>query len=158
MPPSLSLFFRFLSGAVIQPRRDDPYSTATISQAGNKHVNQQRKSIKGRSRKHRSSRPKGPMPLGGMEFTLPADLGIEHAATLHTTLAPLLATIEPVALAAHEVSRLHTASLQVLAAFVRERAAAGGPTTWREPSSLLRESAIRAGLDAALGLTAASSN
>ena len=93
-----------------------------------------------------------------MEFTLPADLGIEHATALHATLSPLLATLEPVSLVAGSVSRLHTASLQVLAAFVRERTAAGGPTTWREPSSLLRESAIRAGLDSALGLTAASSN
>jgi hypothetical protein len=91
-----------------------------------------------------------------MEFTLPADLGIEHAATLHATLAPLLATTEPVALAAHEVSRLHTASLQVLVAFVRERTLAGGPTSWREPSALLRESAARIGIDTALGLTVAS--
>jgi hypothetical protein len=93
-----------------------------------------------------------------MEFTLPADLGIEHAGALHATLAPLLATFEPVALVAPGVSRLHTASLQVLAAFVRDRAAAGGLTTWREPSALLRECAIRAGLDGPLGLTAATSN
>ena len=92
-----------------------------------------------------------------MEFTLPADLGIEHVAALHTALTPMLASPEPVALIAPGVSRLHTASLQVLAAFVSERASAGGPTTWREPSALLRESAIRAGLDATLGLTAASS-
>jgi hypothetical protein len=118
-------------------------------------VNQQRKSMKSRARKRRSG---GPLPLGGMEFTLPADLGIEHAATLHATLAPLLATLEPVSLAAHDVRRLHTASLQVLVAFVRERAAAGGPTTWRDPPALLRENAIRAGLDAALGLTSPSSN
>ena len=118
----------------------------------------QRSSTKSKTRTPRSRRSSAPLALDGMEFTLPADLGIEHATALHTSLSPLLATLEPVSLVARGVSRLHTASLQVLVAFVRERTAAGGPTTWCEPSSLLRESAIRAGLDSALGLTAASSN
>ena len=93
-----------------------------------------------------------------MAFTLPADLGIEHAAALHTTLSPLLATTAPVELVARDVSRVHTASLQVLAAFVRERTSAGGPTTWRDAPALLRESAMQIGLAAALGLTATVSN
>lgn len=118
----------------------------------------EQRSRKSRTRKRRAIRPGSPLRLEGMEFTLPADLGIEHSTALHATLAPLLATTEPVALVAHHVRRLHTASLQVLVAFVRDRASAGGQTTWRQPSPLLRESAIRSGLDAALGLTAASSN
>jgi hypothetical protein len=87
-----------------------------------------------------------------MEFTLPADLGIEHAAALHQTLSPLLATLEPVALVASGVSRLHTASLQVLAAFVRERAAAGYATNWRNPAGALLAAARQLGLSAALAL------
>ena len=121
-------------------------------------MKQQRPSRKSRSGKRRSGRTVAPLAFGGMEYTLPADLGIEHASALHTALSPLLATLEPVALVGPAVSRLHTASLQVLAAFVNERASAGGSTSWRQPSALLRESAIRAGLDATLGLTSASSN
>jgi anti-anti-sigma regulatory factor len=111
------------------------------------------RSIKSRTGKRRPV-PAAPLPLEGMTFTLPADLGIEHAAALHATLAPLLATTEPVVLVAHDVCRLHTASLQVLAAFVRDRAAAGGPTLWRNPPAVMRESVSRLGLEAVLGLAA----
>jgi STAS domain len=115
------------------------------------------RSIKSRSGKRRPV-PAAPLPLEGLAFTLPSDLGIEHATALHATLAPLLATTEPVALVARDVRRLHTASLQVLAAFVRDRAAAGGPTLWRDPPALLSESAVRLGLDTVLGLAPAPSN
>ncbi|MGH8442909.1 MAG: STAS domain-containing protein [Nevskiaceae bacterium] len=121
-------------------------------------MSQHRTSTKAGSRKRGSGRRAAPLRLEGMAFTLPADLGIEHAATLHSTLSPLLATTAPVELVASDVSRVHTASLQVLAAFVRERTSAGGPTTWRAPSALLRESAIRAALDTTLGLSAVSAN
>jgi hypothetical protein len=113
---------------------------------------------KSRSRKRLCAHTGAPLPLGGIDFSLPTDLGIEHAAALHATLAPLLATLEPVALRAEAVCRLHAASLQVLAAFMRDRAAAGSTTTWHNPPPLLRESAARAGLDAVLGLTADSPN
>lgn len=95
-----------------------------------------------------------------MELTilLPADLGIEHAATLRATLAAQVTTREPVVLVASEVRGLHTATLQVLAAFVSVRTAAGCPTTWRNPPAILRESAARLGLECLLGLTTVSLN
>ena len=85
-------------------------------------------------------------------LNLPADLGIEKAAELHALLAPYVDAPGPVALAASGVSRLHTAGLQVLAAFVRTRAAAGRATVLQDPSTELRGAAARLGLAAHLGL------
>ena len=82
---------------------------------------------------------------------LPADLGIEHAAELQAQLAPHL-YVGGVTLAAGEVSRVHTAALQVLGAFVRSRAAGGHATAWQNPSPELREACARLGLDSLLGL------
>jgi len=87
--------------------------------------------------------------------TLPADLGIEQAARLHALLSPHFEDAAPVTLAAGGVSRLHTAGLQVLAAFVSGRAAAGRATTLDNPSTELRSAAARLGLSRVLGLASA---
>lgn len=89
-------------------------------------------------------------PLG-----LPAELGIENAAALRALLAPRLADEGVVVLAAAGVARLHTAGLQVLAAFVSSRAAAGRGTVLDNPSAELRSAAARLGLVPLLGLGAA---
>ena len=93
---------------------------------------------------------------GAQAITLPAELGIENAAQLHALLAPHLARREPVVLEVPDVARLHTAALQVLAAFARTRADAGCLTEWHQPAAPLREGAARLGLEALLGLAAGS--
>ena len=54
-------------------------------------------------------------------LTLPADLGIEFAATLKETLAPLLEQEGELVIDGSQASRLHCASLQLLATFFQSR-------------------------------------
>lgn len=54
-------------------------------------------------------------------LTLPADLGIESASDLKALLAPLLDDPAEVAIDGSAASRLHCASLQLLAAFLMHR-------------------------------------
>lgn len=86
---------------------------------------------------------------------LPSDLGIEHARELHAQLAGHLEAPE-VTLEAPEVHRVHTATLQVLASFVRTRAAAGRATAWSRLSAVLADGAAKLGLDSMLGFPPAS--
>lgn len=83
---------------------------------------------------------------------LPRDLGIEQAAELNRLLATLVSRPERVVIEAAGVWSLHTATLQLLATFIRTRRRAGCVTEWREPSEILRAGAARLGLAAALGL------
>lgn len=85
-------------------------------------------------------------------IALEPDLGIEAAARLHAQLAPVLAQKKQVALDAAAVSRLHGASMQVLAAFVRARDAAGRKTRFQDPSPALRDAARAMGLTSTFGL------
>lgn len=59
---------------------------------------------------------------------LPADLGIETATDLKDLLSPALDCASAVQLDGQAVSRLHCASLQLLAAFVLARRQAGHDT------------------------------
>lgn len=59
---------------------------------------------------------------------LPADLGIESSAELQQLLLPHVATEGLVQLDGQAVSRLHCASLQLLAAFVMSRRQGNHPT------------------------------
>jgi len=93
-------------------------------------------------------------PLHPATVTLPAELGIETARELYALLAPYAAYRERVTLELPQVSRLHTAAFQVLAAFVRSRTAIGCATEWRDPPRPLIDAAARLGLAAALGLPA----
>lgn len=95
-------------------------------------------------------------PLQPATVTLPAELGIETVRELYALLAPYAAHRERVTLQLRGVSRLHTAAFQVLAAFVRSRAAIGYTTDWRDPPRPLLEAAAHLGLGAALGLPAPS--
>ncbi|HEY9547787.1 MAG TPA: hypothetical protein VIR56_17385 [Solimonas sp.] len=71
---------------------------------------------------------------------LPADLGIERLAELRAQLAP---TFEMTVLRidGSAISRVHGATLQLLAAFCRDRTAAGHVTHWQSPSTVLRDAA-----------------
>jgi len=86
-------------------------------------------------------------------ITLGPDLGIENAAAVHQQLTPLLTSRRVVKLEIPRVDRLHTATLQVLCAFIRDRAAARRRTRLDDPPVELREAARLLGLTAALGLT-----
>lgn len=84
-------------------------------------------------------------------FTLQPDLGIEHVTELQAALAPQLALDGPLVLDGSQVRRVHTAGLQLLHAFVRERAGAGRSTTITDPSTALDEAVRLLALDASLG-------
>ena len=66
-------------------------------------------------------------------LTLQADLSIEHVAELQAALAPHLAAEATLVLDGSQVRRVHSAGLQLLHAFVRERAGAGHGTTVLAP-------------------------
>lgn len=85
--------------------------------------------------------------------TLNRDLGIEACLELKEMLACHLDAPE-VELDAGAVERVHTASVQVLVAWLRARAAAGHLTGWRVCSEALRSAAGTLGLAAILGLDA----
>lgn len=74
--------------------------------------------------------------VSASQLDLSADLGIERVTELRAQLLPLLATPR-LSLDAGAVARVHSAALQVLAAFTRDRRAAGHETKWRAPSTVL---------------------
>jgi hypothetical protein len=88
------------------------------------------------------------------KVSLPSRFGIEAAADLHARLAPHVDAREPVEIEVAAPDRVHTAALQVLAAFFRTRADAGRATRWRDPPAIVRDSATQLGLETALGLAA----
>ncbi len=86
-----------------------------------------------------------------MPLSLQADLGIEQVTDMQATLQSHLddATLE---LSGAEVRRVHTAGLQLLHAFIRERAARGLSTTITLPSPTLVEAARQLALAVSLGV------
>ena len=89
-----------------------------------------------------------------MPLSLQADLGIEQVAALHAALQPHFddAVLE---LSGADVRRVHTAGLQLLHAFMRDRAARGRVTTITLPSPTLVEAARQLALAASLGVDSA---
>lgn len=85
------------------------------------------------------------VPLGG-------DLGIEAAADLKILMAPHLDEPQLLLLDAGQVHRVHTACMQVLCTFVRERRSAGYETRFVGASEGFVDAARLLGLDAHLGL------
>ncbi len=79
-------------------------------------------------------------------------LGIETAAELKTLLQAHLDHKDPVALDASQVQRVHTASIQLLCAFVRDRRKAGKATTIEPCADSLRDAASVLGVSTDLGL------
>lgn len=86
------------------------------------------------------------------ELTLQSDLGIEQVGALQQALLPHLEDDEPVALAADRVERVHAAGLQLLHAFVRDRAGAGRRTTITLASPALANAARQLALAVSLGI------
>jgi len=79
-------------------------------------------------------------------WTLDADLGIDHTASLREQLARRIEDAEPVVFEAGDVQRLHASTLQLLLMFCRDRHAAGRSTVWRNPSTSLQAAAKTVGL------------
>ena len=84
--------------------------------------------------------------------TLSPEWGIEASETLKAALAPHLDDVGEVVLAAAEAGRVHSASLQLLAAFVRTRRQAGRATRIAPCADAVRDAAVSLGLAAELGL------
>lgn len=80
------------------------------------------------------------------------DLGIEAAADLKALLLPHLESKRSVSIDASAVERVHSASLQLLFAFVRDRDQAGRKTSIDGATKPLLDAARLLGMSAALGL------
>ncbi|WP_187471095.1 STAS domain-containing protein [Luteimonas viscosa] len=85
-------------------------------------------------------------------LTLQTDLGIERVADLHAALQPHLEDDVPLQLAGDRVERVHAAGLQLLHAFVRDRAARGQSTTITQASPALAAAARQLALAVSLGV------
>jgi ABC-type transporter Mla MlaB component len=79
-------------------------------------------------------------------------LGIENVAALREQLVKPARSKSPVTLTFERIDQVHTAALQVLCAFVRDRAAAKGTTRIQAPDEL-RNAAQLLGVSDLLGLT-----
>ncbi|QSX77589.1 STAS domain-containing protein [Agrilutibacter solisilvae] len=86
------------------------------------------------------------------ELPLQSDLGIEHVTELQACLQPHLEDEGPLALTGDRVERVHAAGLQLLHAFVRDRAARGHQTTVTLASTILASAARQLGLAVSLGV------
>lgn len=88
------------------------------------------------------------------QLSLQTDLGIERVAELQAALQPLLEEDGPLLLAGDRVERVHAAGLQLLHAFVRDRAARGHQTTITLASPSLAAAARQLALAVSLGVDA----
>lgn len=78
--------------------------------------------------------------------TCQAELDISAASTLQQQLLAVMQTREPVEIEAQNVSRIHTAALQLFLSAIRDAQTLGLAFQWREPSSALVEGARLLGL------------
>ena len=88
-------------------------------------------------------------------LTLQTDLGIERVAELQAALQPHLEADAPLEIAGDAVERVHAAGLQLLHAFVRDRAARGLRTTITHASPTLAAAARQLALAVSLGVDGA---
>ncbi|MEE7547485.1 STAS domain-containing protein [Xanthomonas sp. Kuri4-1] len=90
--------------------------------------------------------------------SLGEDLGIETSTDLKQKLAPFLAQEGELLLDAGQVRRIHTASVQLLCAFVDARRQAGRATGFDGCNDTFKDAARLLGVSEALGLTASNDN
>ncbi|MFC7521821.1 lipid asymmetry maintenance protein MlaB [Xanthomonas populi] len=86
------------------------------------------------------------------------DLGIETSTDLKQKLAAVLAEDGELVLDAGEVRRIHTASVQLLCAFVQARRQAGLSTEFDGCNDTFRDAVRLLGVTDALGLSASNDN
>ena len=84
---------------------------------------------------------------------LPAELGIEAASELHRELVAHVEDPAPVVIEAEDVTRIHTAALQLFCLFCRDRRAQGYRTDWRAPSNAMRAAAALLGVTTLLNMS-----
>lgn len=91
-------------------------------------------------------------------FALAQDLGIETTSELKQQLASQLDHAGELRVDASQVGRIHTASIQVLCAFVAARQQGGGSTVFDNCSENFKDAARLLGVLPALGLEASNNN
>lgn len=87
-----------------------------------------------------------------IDVRLPPDLGIEGASQLYGQLLEHVDDEAPVVLDATDVSRIHTAALQLFCMFCQDRRNAGHETRWNHPSDALKSAAALLGVTTLLQL------
>ena len=122
----------------------NPASADTASSSGAKAAKRSRKA---------TGKPAADVPvIASAAWTLDADLGIDHTASLREQLARRIEDAEPVVFEAGDVQRIHASTLQLFLMFCRDRRAAGRSTVWRNPSTSLQAAAKTVGLASTLEL------
>jgi ABC-type transporter Mla MlaB component len=96
-------------------------------------------------------------PSAAAVITLGANCSVKDAAALKTSLCAVVETPDSVVLDAAAVERVDTATMQLLCAFIRERAAHSRTVAWQGTPSALTEAARLLGVQALLGLPQAAS-
>ena len=91
------------------------------------------------------------VPTPDSVVVLGDSLTIEQSAAMHAELGRHLGA-KNVVLDAGSLTRVDTAGLQLLTAFIRAAEGRGARVEWRAPQAALRESARRIGLEGALRL------
>src|SRR5665213_2050002 len=100
------------------------------------------------------SRSKSKAKAPPATFTFASECLVSEAAALKSSLAALLAEPQPVTLDIAALQRIDTAGLQVITAFVRERAVHGRPLEWQGSAPALSTAAQLLGLTSLLKLPA----
>lgn len=90
--------------------------------------------------------------------TLGANCCVKDAVALKSSLCAVVETSDSVVLDAAAVERVDTATMQLLCAFVRERAAHGRGVVWHGVPSALSDAARLLGLQSLLGLSSSESS
>lgn len=85
---------------------------------------------------------------------LAPDLGIETSGDLKQQLSPYLSHSGALRVDASQISRVHTASIQVLCAFVEARRQAGHATTFHHSTDIFRDAVRLLGVLQELNLDA----
>ena len=86
------------------------------------------------------------------QLALPDELSIANALEWKKRLSDLLQKEPPLSLNAAELSRVDTAAIQLLAAFVIEVKSSNIEFSWVEPSEMLKSTAQRLGMSEYLAL------
>jgi len=102
-------------------------------------------------KKHQPTRttPSAPRPRAG-RLALARTCTLAEAQGLKTSLAGLLRNVNPVTIAVDAVERIDTASLQLLAAFARERRSASLEVRWSGQSAAFGEAVRLLGIEGLL--------
>src|SRR4051812_47321966 len=114
----------------------------------------QRKATRKTGSTRRTAKAAAPKRKTARPVCLPAECVIASAPALRTTLLKRVSDSGNVQLDASALQRVDTASLQVLAAFARDRRADGLPLEWLGVPACLTDAATLLDLTNALGLPA----